>query len=396
MITNPYRNILSAFRQNMTTHEHISGNTVDHAWHQQRLQDLINRGNNIVAGVNYQPAVPTYPLSGFTHKYKAFKSWDDLTIIDKEFSAYYEDFVKNNGELCKIADVVQLPNAEHAWFRLPSGKVNGGLHINLVGSMYGEPASEIPTNWNGTPEDLYQWRLEHPLYTLQELFQLSKNSALLGDLFGTLNHPGYTGLSLSDAISVMKVAEEVGDVIHAVEIYNNGDSKNQHAINENIYDGLLMSGYKLNCVAVVDWPNSFADDPYNADRDNKGTNVILLPNNYNALSYTEKQKSIMTALRNGAYYSTGLASFSIVNVSVDGSIISIEFDQQCNEIECVVDGLKRYYYNTSKVVFGLRSSDRYVRFKATKGKDFIYTNPFFNENVKQQMSSIKKMAIFDM
>lgn len=396
MIANPYKDISSAFRQKMTTHEHICGNTVDHAWHQQRLQDLINRGNDIVAGVNYQPAVPTYPLTGFSHKYKAFKAWDDLTVVDKEFSAYYEDFVKDNGDICRIADVVALPNAEHAWFRLPSGKVNGGLHINLVGSMYGEPASEIPTNWEGRSEDLYQWRLDHPLYTLKELLQLSKESALFGTLFGTLNHPGYTGLSVADAISVMKVADEVGDVIHAVEIYNNGDSKKQHAINESVFDGLLMAGYKLNCVSVVDWSNSFASDAYNTDGDNKGTNVLLLPNNYESLAYADKQKSVMSALRNGAYYATGLASFSIENISVDGNVISVEFDAPCDNIECVIDGLKTHYYNTKKVTIGLGKDKKYVRFKATKGTDFIYTNPFFNLDIQKGVSNYKKMIVFDM
>lgn len=393
MITNPYKNIGSAIRQNATTHEHICSNTIGHEWHQQRLENLINRGNDIVCGVNYQPAVPTYPLSGFTHKYKAFKSWDDLTIVEKEFSAYYEDFVKADGQLCKINDVVQLPNAEHAWFKLPTGKVNGGLHINLVGSMYGEPASEIPSGWENAPSgsNLGQWRIDHPLYTLKELLQLSKDSALFGNLFGTLNHPGYTNLSIEDALMVMKVADEVGDCIHAVEVYNNGDSISQHEHNEYIYDALLSAGYKLNCVCVVDWPDSFAANPYNKEGDNKGTNCLLLPSNYNSLSYANKQLAAIEAFRNGSYYGTGKSSFALIDANVSGNIITLEFDQKCDEIIFVTDGIKNSIANVQKVSVALDADCKYARFVAKRGTDFIYTNPFYNDSNQIPMS--RKMAI---
>lgn len=454
-IVNPYVNVnfATAIRKKAISHEHISGgpNGAGHGEIKLYLQRCCGlatadgaeagRGIDIVCGVNYMPAVPSYPLTGTSsetlHTWRDVVSATNTNLTDKYVTidfAYNEGDAFNiykNGILVKsvklsydLSSLISLPNAEHAYAAFDENKsiMCPSIHINIIGNMWGEPSARKPDGFDErTMGSMSDWRPNHILYTWRDIFNNSRENALFTDsnsnpkLFGTINHLGWT--FANDANLTYERIKEVIDlsdgIIKATEIWTNGGDGTLNQLNANkyYYDRLLCDGYRLNCVAVVDW--QIVDKPLNEQREShsylifndtvyteRGCNVLLLPTNYESLTKSKKEELALDSYIAGEYYASGLGELGITNVVVGNDYVEITFSETCDYIETVIDGETTITHNQNKARAYFSNNTKYARFYARTSHDFVYSNPFFNNDYGKPPSSldkefIKKIALFD-
>ena len=372
-IENPYAS-LNASRLRIKAHSH------EHITSQERLESCLNRGIEVLCAVNYQPSAPSVPISGWSATYLDFVSTTDLTIAPRTFTGGFSNFVNNKGQYVDLDSLVQLPNCEKAYV------IGSPLHANFIGSWWADPGiSALPGLAPGDHPSVF--RGPNRLHTWADMFHnIRRNLQFEGKCFGTINHPEQ---SLAEIEAYVRGA---GDLCKGVEIFSQFFSKSmQEHFRYEIYDMLLMRGYKLWGVSVVDWAGT--RDPESGVNHDRGCNVLLIDPSYSSKNLTAKAEMALDAYIDGSFYGSGLGTFDLVSADVNNNIVSVVFSENVDKIVIDIDGRLQTVINTNTASANLIERNTFVRFEAYKGDDFIYTNPFF---VKKKSSGRRKMyALWD-
>lgn len=425
-ILNPYENIDSMVRHRAISHEHTYVDTTP--TNQSLFERCINRGIDVFCGVSYQPSVPQVPLTGWSWryedwefqlddngniiyeldrqgniKYKTFNGVDypipSLLRVTKTCIGSRHDFEMEDGNMSDIANMVQLPNSEHAFFVYPSGEMRAGTHLNFIGSTWGDAVNGFLTNLdkynleNGLNLRSGGFRQIFPLWTLEQVIDNVRNNLQFSNkVFGTINHPGYSSLKDYEVDLFMNMAP---DLFKAMEIYNHGDSEVQANYDISFYDKTLMRGYRLWCVSVNDWGTTVDGYHYASGGTNRGCNLLYLPSSYESLSQSEKAEAALDAYIAGSFSAVGFGNVDIEDVAVNGNLVDVTFNDVMDSIIVDIDGKRSAYHNTSRIFANLRQTNTFVRFEAYKGNDFIFTQPFFVLDKTKGLNISEISILFD-
>lgn len=402
-INNPYIDIRNKVRHTAISHEHIPD--------QRRLEESINRGVDVLCASHYFPCVPYMPIDGFTREYIDWEfvldndgnivyELDDggniktktvkgvsykiprLNRVTKSYSNGFQDFEKEDGTMSDLANLVQLPNCEHAFFSLKDGSVDPSLHLNYVGSFWGDAVNAPLENldkYNGDEYSLTSggFRAIFPLWTLEEeIYNAKSNLMFEGKCFGTINHPGWSSLSFNKFKEVIETGK---GLFKAIEIFNRGDTDSMATYNHTFYDNLLLRGYKLWALVVKDWGGSSIIHGITYPS-NFGSNLLYLDASYESKTVNEKAEMALDAYIAGSFAGIGLGTIDIEDVVVSGNTVNVTFNKVPDRIVVDVDGSRREVTPSNSVSASLGMKNKFVRFEAYKDNDFVYTQPFFVED----------------
>lgn len=356
----------------------VLSNTHEHITKQDSLEHVWNKGVRNVNSSHYMPSAPIIFNPDYQAEYLDFNTAEDLTIVTKQTpKRNFHDFTDVSGNEVSIADIVSIPTAE----RVNIIGYDYMLHSNYLGSTYGEPG------WNDIegvdPQTIVTWRRAHKFQTAEQLFQGIRNNMPFGRVFGTLNHPRDNDEPYESVVDFIKKSN---GLIHAVETYSSVKASESHKKRfVETYDKLLKDGFRLWCVCVTDWPHLDIERDY-------GCNQLLLPSNYNQLSYIEKQNAILDCYLSGEYFGCGLGTLQVENYSIIEDTISISFNRNCH-LSAVIDGNNLDKGTGTNFSQKIDSAKNYIRFYAeAQDGDFVFTNPLFFIYNKQD-SITKKMLV---
>lgn len=336
-----------------------------------------------------------------------------LALCTRTYSGEIPTFTDSNGNPVDTDGIPQIQNSsEHTlWlFSDGSGFMN---HFNVLGSTFTEPAWGI-----GVPQD---FRLAHPIYETDDIntIFLNPENQQYGKIFGTINHP------TNGPSYVKKVLGIAPEVLKAMEVYNVGYEK---AVNDAFlatYDNVLSEGYRIFCVAVVDWDNYVMDERAKFAR---GYNVLLLGDDYEQLPANcfvkksedgyvySKSEACLDAYIAGKYYASGRGVRRITGLSISGNVVEISFDKRAATIKAVTNvGVVKS--SGTSLSFVIPPGAIYLRFEAyfddrpegfdemTEEEqeiyakqgvmDFIFTNPIWIEdNPEASMEAQNTLLLF--
>ena len=299
-IVNPYEGIdfHTASRVKAISHEHI--------FKKSQVKYAYDRGIRYFACVNYLPACPSYPLSGWSYEYEDYVSPTDLTLTKFTYSGSIPSFVDKDGNEINTDDLVQLPNAEHAFYKNTSG-----AHFNVLGSLFGECSNGGRKTGEWSTESLgtkvSKWYLNHPKWDIKDINRqyLDPSKQLFpGKVFGTINH----NTSLS---AVKKLLNECPGVFKAVEIVNQGSSERRWEAFRDVWDALLKEGRRIWGTSVVDWQVKGPDG-----KPRLGACNVLLIEDYESHTNLEKAEMGLDAYISGCYIPSGLANNDVLDFVV--------------------------------------------------------------------------------
>ena len=422
-IQNPYENIGSMLRRRAISHEHTYFDSGDYG--ETLFQRCLNRGIDIFCGISYSPAIPQYPVNGWSREYEdwefEFDEGGNLVYEldehgDKKYKVVggvsypipslhkvirtnegaHHDFVMDNGEMSDIENMVQIPNSEIAFFTYPNGNIKPAVHVNFLGSVWGDAVNATLPNLDkyNTENNLSLsygvFRTIFPLNTLSQVIDgVSGNLVFGSKVFGTINHPGYSNMKDSDVDILMAAAP---NMFKAMEVYNHTDYNNMAAYDIAFYDRTLLRGIKLWCVSVNDW-GADRRGPYYETMPSRGCNLLYLPASYESLSKSQKAEAALDAYIAGSFSAVGFGSVDIDAVAVNDNVVEITFNGIMDSIIVDIDGKRSTYYNTSRIFANLKQTNTFVRFEAYKGNDFLFTQPFYVLDKTEGVSLIKKAAV---
>lgn len=364
IIINPYSNIdfSSASRVKAISHEHI--------YTAQQLKKAYDRGIRYFACVNYLPACPSYPLSHWSIEYEDYVSPTDLTLATFTYEGSIPSFVDKDGNVINTDELVQLPNAEHAFYA-----ETGSRHFNVLGSLFGECTNGARNSGVWSEESLGMkkgsWYANHPKWSIDDIncqyLDVSKQ-LFPGKVFGTINHSynkDYT----------KKLLDTCPDVFKAIEVFNQSSSSTNNDKYRALWDILLKEGRKVWGTSVVDWQQD----------DMLGACNVLLINDYEGQTPLKKAEMGLDAYIAGTYFPAGLADNDVINLSNDDSSIFFQVTGQPSEIKVITNRNDKTYKNTDTIEYTIESKVSYVRFEVWyydeegKLKDYLFTNPIFIE-----------------
>ncbi len=228
-IINPYANIdfEKAARIKAISHEHI--------FTEKQLKTAYDRGIRFFACVNYSPACPSYPLSNWSITYQDYVSPKDLTLTSITYSGSIPSFIDKEGNTVYTDELVQLPNAEHAFY------AGVGVHFNILGSLFGECTNGLRRQgeWSETSlgEKIGSWYNRHPKWGIDDInnqYLDESNQLFPGKVFGTINHT-------YDIKSTRNLLDTCPEVFKAIEAYNQGSSASKNEEFRELWDALLLS-----------------------------------------------------------------------------------------------------------------------------------------------------------
>lgn len=363
-IINPYSSVdfSSASRIKAISHEHI--------YNAQQLKIAYDRGIRYFACVNYFPACPSYPLSKWNYEYLDYVSPSDLTLTSFTYSGSIPSFIDKDGNVINTDDLVQLPNAEHAFYA-----ETGGRHFNVLGSLFGECTNGNRNTGEWSEEALGMrkgnWYAEHPKWTINDINKqyLNPSTQLFpGKIFGTINHS-------DNEQYTRKLLNTCPDVFKAIEIVNQESNSVTNDLYRELWDIFLSEGKRLWGTSVVDWQN-----------DNKlGACNVLLINDYENQTMIKKAEMGLDAYISGAYLPAGLADNDVINLYNDAESIHIQVTGQPTEMILVTNKEKQSFKGTNKIDYTIENDVNYVRFEVWyydedgQLKDYLFTNPIFIE-----------------
>jgi hypothetical protein len=351
-IINPYEKI------DFSTADFIPGISHEHCFTQKTLENAYNRGIRFFAISHYAPSAPFYPLSGYNSEYEDWEDFSAKKIVAKHNVGKFDDFFDKNGDVVKIQDLLAAPNAEKANF------INSGAHITHPGSTYG---SAINTNPNGNfPKNyssLGDWRKSYPLPSQNiDTFITNVKQKMIYIDGGII------------VVSHNQDSEEIKRWINlgckGKEIYNNYFDENTNRNFLNTWDKLLNEGNKIWGFSVVDWQGVRLPD--------KGCNLIVA----NLKDYTNEMKEheCLKAYTNGQFFASWYGRLRVEELSSNpfsgqiifrlSSTVNIKAKTNKRELEALA---------TNVMIVNLLNNEFYIRFEATDGSDFLWTNPIFIE-----------------
>lgn len=395
-IINPYEGIdfANAVRVNAISHEHIYEHESESGFLSVHFKEAYDRGIRAFACVDYQPACPSYPLGKFSVNYRDYTSYEDLTMITKNYHGGLRSIVDAVGNTVNTDDVPQLPNAEHpVWCFNKNGGRTFGFHFNVLGNIWGEPG------WGVNDMADAQWRRQHVLYDVENdcehIFTNPDNQLFHGKIFGTVNHP-------SNIKFITEFLNYAPNVVKAVEIYNNTVSFEKTELYKEECDELFRKGYKFWLVSVVDWQGDFQ----NEFAVNRGCNQLYMPESYASLpanpftwnseseeysfnpSVYSKAEAILDCYLSGKFAASGYGNHHITNVSVDGRNVTFSVDGTPKRLIGITGKDKITYQNTNTITMFVPKGAKFVRFEAyyynsgeidPVDKDFVFSQPIFFE-----------------
>lgn len=148
-IINPYKNV------NFSKDSRLKGITHEHIKTQDKFESAYNRGIRVFAITNYQPSVPTYPLSGASYQYEDFEDALTLNKITKTYTTTkFEDFTDSEGKRVQISDLIAIPNSEVV------NLTDFSHHSCYLGSMFCDVGWGVNSTVKNFPEDIstVKWR----------------------------------------------------------------------------------------------------------------------------------------------------------------------------------------------------------------------------------------------
>ncbi len=364
IIINPYSSVdfSSATRIKAISHEHI--------YNARQLKTAYDRGIRYFACVNYHPACPSYPLSNWCYDFFDYVSPSDLTLATFTYSGSITSFIDKDGNVINTDDLVQLPNAEHAFYA-----ETGGRHFNVLGSLFGEctNGNRDTGEWSAKALGMKKgnWYAEHPKWTINDInsqYLDSSTQLFPGKIFGTINHS-------SSEKYTRKLLDACPDVFKAIEIVNQSCSADDNESFRELWDVFLHEGRRLWGTSVVDWQNDTM----------LGACNVLLINDYENQTMIKKAEMGLDAYISGAYLPAGLADNDILNLYNDDESIHIQVTGRPTEIILVTNQGKQSFKNTDRIDYVIENDVFYVRFEIwyydEEGqlRDFLFTNPIFIE-----------------
>ena len=368
-IDNPYAGIdfNTASRVKAISHEHIS--TKD------QVATAYNRGIRYFACVNYFPACPSYPLSKWRFEFEDYVSPTDLRLETFTTSGSIVSFKDQDGNVVYTDSLVQLPNAEHAFYSNTSG-----LHFNVLGSMFGECTNGTRKKGEWSEESLGMkrntWYGLHPKWDIKDInpqYLDQSHQLFPGKVFGTINHT-------ANEKAVRKLLEECPDVFKAIEIVNQGSSEANCKKYRDLWDKLLREGKRIWGTSVIDWQSLGPDG-----NPRLGACNILLINDYEGQPMLKKAEMGLDAYIAGCFIPAGLADNGIVDFVVSDTSARLQVTGAPSKLIVVTNCGKTEYEGTNTVDYSYSLKDTYVRFEVwyydKNGylKDYLFTNPIFIE-----------------
>ncbi|MEI6056172.1 MAG: hypothetical protein WCR55_08960 [Lentisphaerota bacterium] len=351
-IINPYQEI------DFNTAEFIPGISHEHCTSQKKLENAYNRGIRFFAITNYQPSAPNYPLTGYNSPYE---DWSD-SKADKLITRYnvgsYKDFIDVLGNQVRIRDLLGAPNAEKTLF------IGSETHISQPGSTYGSanhqpPLGGIPS----THKNLINWRKAFPLpYQNIDAFIFNAKRCMI------LNDGGLLIINHSYNISELKKWINLG--CEGMEIYNNYYDELINKRFQKAWDTLLTEGYRLWGFAVVDWEE--VRQPI------KGCNLIV----GNMKGFTKEQKELqcLRAYKRGQFFASWYGRMRVQELSSNNVIGKVVFKLLYPaKILAKTNNREITFESTNTAEVNLLNDESYIRFEATDGLDYLWTNPMFIE-----------------
>lgn len=338
----------------------------EHTYSQEYFQNCWNRGIRIIPIVHYGPAVPRYPIDGWTAEYEDYTDETGLVKATRTETGAIADFVDNNGDTVDVSELPSLPNAE---------RVNlsdyPNIHLCSLGSTFGDPGwSLLPGNVNPTG-GIVAWRSAHPVLTFGELLTSIEANKLYDDIFLTLNHPTEVENTYLRMLAYGK--------INAVEAYNNGYTDEMNQTFRNKIDNFLRAGYRFWLVASTDWQGDYPVD--SGRTEDLGCNVLLLDPNYNSMSKIDKEKEILSAYMQGRFYASGKRTIGLSSLTAGEGVVSLTLSETVPTLKIITDSETIELSNVSNASYNIKNPTIFVRFEAFSGTDFLFTNPiFFNKN----------------
>lgn len=366
-ILNPYAGIdfQTASRVKAISHEHISN--------KNQVATAYNRGIRYFACVNYFPACPSYPLSNWHFEYQDYASPTDLRLETFTTSGSIVSFIDQSGNTVYTDSLVQLPNAEHAFY-----SNTDGLHFNVLGSLYGECTNGTRKKGEWSEESLgmkrNKWYGLHPKWDIKDInaqYLEPSNQLFPGKVFGTINHT-------YNEKAVRKLLEECPEVFKAIEIVNQGSSEAKCNKFRDLWDKLLSEGIRIWGTSAIDWQSLGPDG-----NPRLGACNVLMINDYDSHTLLEKSELGLDAYISGAYFPAGLAIFDVLDFCADTESIRIQVSGIPSEIVIVTNLGKRVLNGQNSIDYQIEDNVSFVRFefwyRDLSGNviDYLFTNPVF-------------------
>lgn len=368
-IDNPYSGIdfQTASRVKAITHEHISN--------RDQVKTAYDRGIRYFACVNYFPACPSYPLSNWSYEYQDYVSPSDLRLETFVTSGSIVSFVDQAGNVVLTDSLVQLPNAEHAFYSNTSN-----LHFNVLGSVFGECTNGTRKKGEWSEESLgmkrNKWYSLHPKWDIKDInsqYLNNSNQLFPGKVFGTINHT-------YNEKAVRKMLEECPDVFKAIEIVNQGSTESDCRRFRDLWDTLLSEGKRIWGTSVIDWQSLGPDG-----KPRLGACNVLMINDYDNQTILKKSELGLDAFISGTYFPAGLANYEVLDFSADTNSIRIRVSGKPSEIVIVTNRGRHAIKGKDFVEYQIEDRVTYIRFevwyKDSSGRilDYLFTNPVFVE-----------------
>lgn len=366
-LINPYNSVdfSTVPKVNAISHEHI-----DNA---ARMKLAWDRGIRWFAPVWYQPAVPRYPMTGWSFEYLDYVNtdMDDFStgMVSRDGSGGIEDFVDKEGNTVHIADIPNVPNAEHPKFAWDKTATSPSImqHFNVLGSLWPEVGHDVGADRMAKLE-------AHPLWDLNDINDKFTSYLLYpGKVFGTINH----NKSLNTALRLL---ETCPGIFKAMEINNNCFSLSENQAFRELYDILLTRGFRIWGTSVQDWQGDVRQSEVLY---NRGCNVLLIPG-YDEMTVDQKSEAGLDAYISGCYYSSAFGNAQITELSAFGDSVKIAFDKMATRLIAITNKGK-YSTSGSSLTYKIPKGATYLRFEAyfdqdPDALDFIFTNPIFIED----------------
>lgn len=377
---NPYDgiNFASTPKVKAISHEHISST--------EQLKSAYDRGIRWFAPVWYQPAVPRYPMTGWSYEYLDYTNtnMDDFTteMVSRYGSGSLSNFEDKDGNTVNVADLPNVPNAEHPKFAWDKHAATPSIiqHFNVLGSLWPEVGHDVGAERMAKIQ-------AHPLWDLNDINEKFTSDLLYaGKVFGTINH----NKSKDTAIRFL---ETCPSIFKAIEINNNGSRLADNQAYRDLFDTLLTMGYRIWGTSVQDWQGDYRHSEVQYDR---GCNVLLIPE-YNSMTVSQKSEAGLDAYISGCYYSSAFGNSAITELSIIGDSVKVSFDHSATRLYAITNKGK-YQSSGSSIVYKIPKGATYIRFEAyfdgdQNALDFIFTNPIFIED--NESDDIAQKLILD-
>lgn len=317
MIINPYKSV------DWSTFQRIGSVTHAHAKTQEQFDCLYAGGIRHMAISNYYRSEPFYPV--IEEKVSGIESADTVIFPN---------------------DCIPCPNAEH------HNMTVNALHMCTVGATFSSGSPEV-INPDGTSDRSAKpsgmggrdWRT---------LIKLTIPTLLFNDGGGlTINHPTWSNLSMDNIFDIL----DYSPYVLGIEAFNT-----DAVHDEEYWDNVLITGRRA-------W-GFFVPDHKHKTKPNGdwlGRNILLV----SELSEHECLK----AYREGRFYGSMRGSnLTFTNIELNDSVISVSTND-AESIDVVEDGIVTTYSSDS-CEHSFAPDATYVRIKAYKNGDTIFSNPF--------------------